>query len=69
MRDLSVVEQACGVEVARIVRGNEIRVDEERWYHVWILWICRHIPEGVEQLDVPLGIGTQLVSYSAPTDV
>src|SRR5207247_526863 len=61
MRDLSVVKQSCGVKVARIVRGNQIRVDEDRWDNIGMLWICRHIPETVEQLDIPLGICAQSV--------
>src|SRR5215471_6268201 len=61
MGDLSVIEQPCGIEVARIVRGHKIGVGENRWYDIRLIWIGWKIPEGVEHLDIPLGIGTQSV--------
>jgi hypothetical protein len=63
MVEVLLADSLCDFEITRVEGGHEIRIDKERWDNIGLPSVVdREVPEGVENLDVPAWISTQMMS-------
>ncbi|OGK82207.1 MAG: hypothetical protein A2X52_11195 [Candidatus Rokubacteria bacterium GWC2_70_16] len=59
--DVFPADQLRDFEVARVQRGHEVSIDEERRHELGLRPLRLEGPEGIEDLNVPLWVSPQVV--------